>query len=101
MLSEFLLGLLNGDSIRAAFARLPVGLALETFYSIRRRFIQHTAELRTLLSRLRPPPPCPQSEPWRHTMAHLQSVFPDPASGTLAHCLLSAFQLRFQKSVLG
>ncbi len=95
LLWQWLIGLLAVDSLKAAAeaARLP--FSLETVYRLRRRLHRRLDSLRTALCREQEPPRSRQADPLLQTVEHLQAVFAHSA------CPPAAFQLHFQRPVLG
>ena len=86
---------LDGHSIRAAWAAARVPLALDTTYHLIQRLRRHVSDWRTALSRLIPPPPAGNArDPLLQTIAHLRGAFPACA------CPVEVFQLRLQRAVL-
>jgi hypothetical protein len=92
---QLLCRLLKGGSIKATVQALALPFGLETLYHLLQRLRGCLPDLRCLLCRQHKAPDSSQSDPLLQTVEHLQSVFAQAA------CALSAFQLRFQRPLLG
>jgi len=85
-----------GASRRAAWRVASAGaMSMSSGYRLWRRLGTAQVGIRTRLCRARPPPASTRSEPLAQMVAHLEHVFPE------ASCPLTAFQSRWQTSVLG
>ena len=84
------------DARRSAWlAVVGDALSVSSGYRLWHRLSQAQPLLRSELSRLCPPPVCTDDEPLARLLAHFQAAFP------MAGCPLAAFQLWFQRGVLG
>jgi hypothetical protein len=92
---QLLCRLLKGGSIKAAVEALAPPFALETLYHLLQRLRRRLSDVRGLLCREQKPPVSFQSDPLLQTVEHLQNVCRTEGS------VLAAFQLRFQRPVLG
>lgn len=92
---RWLVELLGGLSLKAAFEKLGLPFALESFYRLRRRLRGRLDDLRSRLSREQTPPSSSHADPLLQTMEHLQALFPTQS------CPPAAYQLRFQRPFLG
>ena len=92
---QLLCRLLNGGSIKSAVEMLAPPFGLETCYHLLQRLRGRLPDLRCLLCREQKAPASSQSDPLWQTVEHLQKVF------AKAVCALAAFQLRFQRPLLG
>jgi len=92
---QWLIQWLAGASLKAAVEKLRLPFALESVYRLRRKLRQQLDRVRSLLCREQKPPPSAQSDPLLQTAEHLRAVF--------AHsdCPTAAFQLHFQRPLLG
>jgi hypothetical protein len=90
-----LVEVLAGLSSKAAAEKLRLPFALETIYRLRSRLRQCLDSVRTRLCWEESPPASGQTNPLLQTVEHLRAVFPDHA------CPPAAFQLRFQRPLLG
>jgi hypothetical protein len=86
---------LQGYSIKAAIEALALPFGLDTLYHLLQRLRGRLPDLRCLLCREAKAPDSSQPDPLLQTVEHLQSVF------AKALCPLSAFQVRFQRPLLG
>jgi len=84
-----------GASIKSAWETLRLPLTLDTLYHLVQRLRRNLTAVRSALFRLAPPPLCDVTDPLRQTIAHLRDAFPSSA------CPVSAFHLRFQRSLMG
>ena len=99
LLWQLLGKLLAGLTVRSSVQALRLPFALETLYHLLERLRGRLSEVRSLLCREHQVPASCQSEPLLQTVEHLQGVFPNPES--VRGCALSAFQLRFQRPLMG
>lgn len=93
--SDLLHRLQAGAAVKTAWEALRSVFSLEGAYRLVRRTRARLAVLRPLLCRTMPPPASAQTDPLRQTGEHLALIFgaePD---------LAAAFQLRFQRPLLG
>jgi len=95
VLWSLLAGLLSGRSLKAAAEALGQPFALESLYHLRGRMRLGLSAVRSLLCRQEPPPASSQTDALLHTVEHLRRLFPQSA------CPVAAFQLRFQRPLLG
>ena len=95
LLWRLLTDLLAGAAVKTAAEALHAPFALETFYRLRQRLRQHLAALRTCLCRSEKVPLSAQTDPLLHSVEHFRAAFP------AGLCPLAAFQLRFQRPLLG
>lgn len=95
LLWRWLIELLAGLSLKAAVEKLRLSFALETVYRLRRQLRLRLDSLRSLLCCEQEPPPSTQSNPLLQTAEHLRAVF------ARAECPPAAFQLHFQRPLLG
>jgi hypothetical protein len=92
---SLLAALLAAGSVRAAAHALGLPFGLETVYHLLARLRARLDELRSRLARRAKEPLSAQADPLRHTLEHLQKLFPQ------APCPVSEFQLAFQQPFLG
>jgi len=92
---QWLIQWLAGASLKAAVEKLRLPFALESVYRLRRKLRQQLDRLRSLLCREQKPPPSAQSDPLLQTAEHLRAVFAH------SECPTAAFQLHFQRPLLG
>ena len=92
---SLLAALLSQPSVRAAAQSVRLPFALESVYHLLSRLRQQLDGLRSVLCRRQKEPASAQADPLRHTVEHLQNVFP------AAPCPVSEFQLGFQQPFLG
>lgn len=95
LLARLLAGLATGVALKAAAEALHTPFALETFYRLRHRLRRHLDVVRAALCQEQKAPASLQSDPLLQTSEHLRVIF--PTSG----CPVAAFQLRFQRPLLG
>lgn len=98
MLARLLVGLLTGAALKSAAEALRTPFALETFYRLRQRLRRRLDAVRVCLCREQPPPAGMHADPLLQTAAHLASVF---GSDSGEFDVVAAFQLRFQRPILG
>jgi len=84
-----------GDSISKAWVAAGCVLTLDGAYRLLRRARDALGLIRTLLLNASVPPPSRQSDPLLLTAEHLRCVFDGPV------CPIEAFQLAFQRPILG
>lgn len=96
MLTRLLIALLAGAAIKTAAEASGTPFALETFYRLVKRLRRRLDIVRTCLHREQPAPASAQSDALAQTTEHLLAVFAQAATGAVA-----AFQLRFQRPLLG
>ncbi len=87
--------LLSGSSIKSAWERLRLSLALESFYHFLSRLRLRLDAVRCRLCRRQKAPESCQANPVLQSVEHLQSVF----KGAL--CPVSQFQVVFQEALMG
>ena len=87
--------LLAPGSVRGAVHALGLPFGLETVYHLLARLRARLEVLRSRLVRREKEPPSAQVDPLRHTLEHLQKLFPQGC------CPVSEFQLAFQQPFLG
>ena len=92
---QWLIQWLAGASLKAAVEKLRLPFALESVYRLRRKLRQQLDRVRSLLCREQKPPPSAQSDPLLQTAEHLRAVFAH------SECPTAAFQLHFQRPLLG
>ena len=92
---QLLLRLLKGGSTKAAVEALAMPFSLEALYHLLQRLRGRLPDLRSMLCRQEPAPVSSQPDPLLQTVEHFQVLFSQAA------CALKAFQLRFQKPLLG
>lgn len=92
-LSGLLTAIVGGARLRAAWTSLAPGLSLRSGYRLWQRLRCAQSHLRTTLCSMCPPPISDATEPLAQLLSHLQY-----ASGA-EPCVLSSFQLTFQRSV--
>lgn len=85
----------GGKSIKSVWEQLRPPLTLDTLYHLLQRLRRRLSEVRSALWRETSPPPCDFAAPLLQTISHMRQAF--ASSG----CPLSAFQLRFQQSLMG
>ncbi|MEO6992274.1 MAG: hypothetical protein ABI273_01480 [Lacunisphaera sp.] len=93
--SDLLRAILAGTAVKTAWENLRSCFSLEAAYRLVRRTRARLAFLRPLLDRTIASPPSTQSDPLLQTLEHFQLIFdaePD---------LATAFQIRFQRPLLG
>lgn len=95
LLVRLLGGLLAGAALKAAAEALRTFFAVETFYRLRQRLRRRLDVLRVLLHGEQAAPVSAQSDALLQTVEHLQRLFRQEPDA------LAAFQLRFQRAVLG
>lgn len=86
--------LLEGGSIKATVEALGLPFGLETLYHLLQRMRRKLAAVRSMLCREEPAPTSSQSDPLLQTVEHLGSLF------AKSICVLSAFQIHFQRPLL-
>jgi hypothetical protein len=91
---NYLQGVLDGLSRKAAWERTAGAFSLESGYRLWRKLQGAQAHIRALLHRRRPPPDSSAEEPLAQLSAHLLCVFP-------SDCPFSSFQIHFQTPLLG
>ena len=82
-------------SIKAAWERAGAPLSLEGFYHLLQRWRRRISSLRPALCRIAAPPAGRHADPLKQTIEHLHAAFSSEKNA------LSAFQMRFQRSVTG
>jgi hypothetical protein len=87
--------LLAGLSPKAAFEKLRLPFALETFYRLRRKLRERLDSFRSWLCRIQQPPGGAHADSLLQTIDHLRRVFP------CGLCAPADFQLHFQRPFLG
>ena len=92
---KWLIQWLADASLKAAVEKLRLPFALESVYRLRRKLRQQLDRLRSLLCREQTPPHSAQSDPLLQTAEHLRAVF------ARSECPAAAFQLHFQRPLLG
>ncbi len=92
---SLLAALLAPGSVRAAVHALGLPFGLETVYHLLARLRARLDVVRSRLARRGKEPPSAQVDPLRHTLEHLQKLFPQ------ASCPVSEYQLAFQQPFLG
>lgn len=95
LLGTLLERLCLGESIDKAWAAVGRALNVDGIYRILRRARDRLGPIRALLLRHCPPPPSRQSDPLLQAAEHLRCVFGS------AKCPVGAFQLAFQRPILG
>lgn len=93
LLSSLLGKVAAGSSVKAAWEGLDTLLALESAYSLMRRFRERIDFLRSMLFSHAKPPRSATVDPVVQTIEHLQRSFPDNA--------VSAFQTTFAHPIMG
>ena len=93
--SDLVQTLLSGAAVKTAWENLASVFSLEAAYRLVRRTRARLAFVRPMLCRARSPATSAQSDPLRQTIEHLQLIFPTEPD------LAAAFQLRFQRPLLG
>ena len=92
---NFLLRLLEGQSIRKAWKPAVPPFYADCGYKLRQAFIRSQSHIRTLLSKLGPPGTLHGiTDPVLQTIQHLKCAFKEDS------CPIRAFQLHFQKPFL-
>ncbi len=94
-LLRFIVGVIGGQSRRAAWQTTGTTMTLSTGYRLWRRFGLAQSRLRSQLAARCAPPACSSPEPLAQLLAHLHLALPD------AKCVLSDFQVTFQADLLG
>lgn len=94
-LSRLLIELLASACVKTAVQNLRLPFPLETIYHLLQRLRHRLPEIRSELFRRQKEPPSSQSDPLRHSIEHLQAVFP------ASLCPVGDFQLSFQRPFLG
>jgi len=95
LLWSWLAELLAGLSPKAAFEKLRLPFALESFYRLRRKLRERLDAFRSRLCRTQKPPASAHTDPLMQTIEHLRRVF------SCSLCAPAAFQLHFQRPFLG
>lgn len=95
LLGKLLARLCLGESISKAWVAAGCALSVDGAYRLLRRARDRLGQIRTLLLNDRPPAISRQSDPLLQTSEHLRCVFESPS------CPIAAFQLAFQKPILG
>lgn len=95
LLVRLLVALLGGAALKSVVEGLRTPFGLETFYRLRACWQRRLDAVRVCLCREQPPPACDYLEPWRQTVAHLQTVFGREGD------VVAAYQQRFQRALLG
>ena len=94
MVWGFLQGVRSGMKRKAAWEEGCGGFALETGYRLWDRLTMAQGAIRSRLSRLMRPPRVESREPVFQMIEHLRRAFPHAA------CPISAYHVRFQRSLL-
>ena len=95
LLARLLVSLLAGVALNAAVEALHTLFAVETFYRLRQRLRRRLDRVRVFLHREQSAPIGTHGDPLLQTAEHLQRLF-HPEQDAVA-----AFQLRFQRAMLG
>ena len=94
-LSRLMLAAISGVSLRATWTQhVASPLSLRSGYRLHKRLLKAQAHLRTTLSTASPPPDCDGVHPLSQVLSHLHQVLGSH------ECVLSRFQLRFQRHLL-
>jgi hypothetical protein len=92
---RFILLLSTASATVCAWRLSASGFSVQSGYRLRNSVIAAQSRLRTLLCRIRPPPPSASHEPLSQLTAHFLSAFP------LSSCPVADFQVRFQTPFFG
>ena len=87
--------MLAGTAVKTAWENIHSVFSLEAAYRLVRRTRARLAFWRPILSQTLMAPPSTQSDPLLQTIEHLQLIF------GAEHDLARAFQIRFQRPLLG
>ena len=99
-LSRLLSAVIGGLCIAAAWTHhVSSSLSLRSGYRLWHRLLAAQSHLRTTLCKTGPPPSCDSQQPLAQLLAHLHHALA-PVDGEDT-CVMSRFQLRFQRCVFG
>lgn len=91
----FISRLYEGEKTSVAWRLSAAGFSVRSGYRMRALLSNAQSRLRTVLCRIRPPPPCVSNEPLSQLTAHFCTAFP------LSSCPPAEFQVVFQTPFLG
>jgi hypothetical protein len=94
-LSRFLQSVVGGLCRKAAWERAAPGLGLRSGYRLWAHLLAVQSRVRTMLCGVASPPASADARPMAQMLAHLRELVGD------ADCVLSGFQLAFQRGLFG